>query len=117
MQKQKSNIGLIMLFLSFLTLIACEKTTLKPSVSFKDGVQPIFTSKCISCHPSVTKPDLREGNSYKALTDGKFFNTANPTESKLYMKLMPINASHGNKIDASQLLTILSWIEKGANND
>ncbi|MCK4922419.1 MAG: hypothetical protein KAS71_15305, partial [Bacteroidales bacterium] len=57
---------LIILVFSYLTILSCEKYTIKPFeiapdmvVSFETDIQTIFENNCISCHGGTISPDLR----------------------------------------------------------
>ena len=56
------------------------------SVYFRLRYQPIFTANCVSCHGAIKAPDLRDGYSYKALTEGGYVNPP-ASRSKLYKKM------------------------------
>ena len=74
-------------------LSSCEKYSWIPevvnptdSVHFQAEIQPIFTANCISCHGAIKAPDLRDGNSYEALTEGGYVDLPGET-SELYTKM------------------------------
>ena len=83
-------------------------------VSFSTEVQPIFNSSCISCHKGSRNPDLREGNSYAALTSGGYV-TLPAADSKLYKKIT--SSSHASMTNQDQKSTIYLWIGQGAKNN
>ena len=86
------------------------------TISFSQDIQPIFTAKCISCHPTVYKPDLGSGKSYNALTNGSYVVAGEPATSPLYAKLKS-GGSMANYVSAAQLDLIYRWIYAGAKND
>jgi mono/diheme cytochrome c family protein len=110
------------LFFAGAALIAsCEKyayevETIDPEepVLFQTQIQPIFTSNCVVCHKASRAPDLREGNSFTALTEGGYVTL--PAESSiLYTKLL--EGSHkAFTLDIEKQL-ILTWIRQGAQNN
>lgn len=83
-------------------------------VKFATEIQPVFTAKCIGCHKGTRNPDLREGNSYAALTDGGYVNQP-ATGSKLYK--MMISGSHSSLSTQEDKNKILLWISQGAKNN
>ena len=55
-------------------------------VSFVNDLQPIFDTKCISCHGSsggIAGVNLSEGNSYAFLTASELLDMDTPENSKL----------------------------------
>jgi len=119
-----------LLFLSgtLLTLLtACEYTFIEPTpppppppagdtISYSQDVQPVFTAKCVSCHPAVYKPDLTTGKSYNALMTGNYVVAGKPAESSLYTKCAT-GGSMATYTSASDLDKIYRWIYAGAKND
>jgi hypothetical protein len=108
-------------------LTACEYTFIEPTpappiivgdtISYSQDIQPVFTSKCVSCHKTGGQaPDLSAGNSYTALTSGNLVVTGNPATSELYIVCKP-SGSMANFISADQLNLIYRWINAGAKND
>ena len=97
---------------------ACEKVVFPPSgdvyETFSASVQPIFNSDCISCHDGGRDPNLTEGNSYNALKNGGFIDTANPESSVLYEKL---TSTHASRTSENNKKIILDWIKDGAPNN
>ena len=84
-------------------------------VSFKGDIQPIFNSKCLSCHSGSQSPDLREGWSYDELIEGGY--VAEPDfacESILYQKFF---GTHDGRVSDDQLNEILGWIQEGAQDN
>jgi len=84
-------------------------------VSFSGDIQPIFNSKCTTCHSGAQAPDLREGWAYDELIDGGY--VAEPEfacESILYQKFFD---SHSGRLSDDQLMQILGWIQEGAQDN
>jgi len=102
-------------------LSSCEKYTYTPevinptdSVHFQAEIQPIFTANCVSCHGAIKAPDLRDGHSYEALTEGGYVNLPGET-SVLYQKI--ISADHTSRSTDVDKQKILIWINQGAHNN
>ncbi|MEN8249583.1 MAG: hypothetical protein ABFS32_11670 [Bacteroidota bacterium] len=118
----KSVIVSLLLYLAFTT--SCYYETITPElpeppegdVSFATEIQPIFTAKCISCHPTMGGLDLTEGNAYSNINDPKYINSTTPAESLIYTKA-DASGSHPAKYTAAESLLLLTWIEQGANNN
>ena len=87
---------------------------LPTNVSYSADVQPIFDDNCIMCHSGGQSPDLRAGWSYDELFDGEYVDTEFPCSSILYMKLAE---GHNNVPTEEELLTILGWIDEGAEDN
>jgi len=85
-------------------------------ISFAQDIQPIFNAKCITCHPTVSNPDLTTGNSYNALTSGNYVVAGDPVNSKLYNKCKP-GGSMSNYCTTDELNLISAWIYAGAKNN
>jgi hypothetical protein len=103
-------------------LASCEKYTFKPevintvdTVHFKTEIQPIFNAKCVSCHTSIRKPDLREGYSYNSLTTGGFVNK--PGESSILYLQMTTVSTHIPRSSDTEKQKVLIWINQGAKNN
>ncbi len=120
-KRQLTNVTFIALS-SFL-LIACEYNYVDTSgilpdeVSYKEHIQPVFQTTCISCHHNnATPPILRQEKSYEALINGSYINADNPEHSKLIKK---INTGHpfvDVPSDFEKQL-ILQWMTEGALNN
>jgi len=102
-------------------LSSCEKYTWIPevinpadTVYFQTQIQPIFTAKCITCHGAIKAPDLREGHSYKALTEGGYVNLPGET-SNLYLKMT--GQEHTPRSSEADKSNVLIWINQGAHNN
>jgi len=86
---------------------------LPTGVSFASDVQPIFDANCVMCHSGGQSPDLSPGWSYDELNDGGYVDTDFPCSSHLYTKL---SEGHNSPTD-EELLTILGWIDEGAEDN
>jgi hypothetical protein len=102
-------------------LSSCEKYSWMPekinpvdSVHFQAEIQPIFTANCVSCHGAIKAPDLRDGKSYKALTEGGYVNQPGET-SELYTKM--IGSEHSPRSSDVDKQKVLIWINQGAHNN
>jgi hypothetical protein len=87
---------------------------LPTNVSFSADVQPIFDAGCVMCHGGAQVPDLRPDWSYDELIDGEYVDTDFPCSSKLYETL---TGSHADRIEEDEVLTILGWIDEGAEDN
>jgi len=106
------------------TFVVAGGTEVTEEVSLTKDIQPIFNNSCNSsgCHNAGgLKPDLSEGNSFNALTNGGYINQETPEESELYLWLsgerstaMPPSGTQ-NPSNINQL--VLAWIKQGANNN
>lgn len=115
--------GLVIVLIVSATAIfsSCEKYKFSPpevdpntTWSLSQDIQPIFTSKCASCHGGAQQPDLREGRSRESLTRRGYVET--PAESsRLYTKLQ--SGSHESYATEVEKLKILYWIQQGAQNN
>jgi hypothetical protein len=88
-----------------------------PPVSFKNEVEPLFTTaNCVSCHSGSTKPDLRAGKAYASLTSNNFVKANDPDNSKL---IQYINAGHNtaSSLTGAQKALVSKWITEGAKNN
>ena len=84
------------------------------TVYFQSEVQPIFNAKCISCHGAIKAPDLRDGKSYEALTEGGYVDQPGNT-SELYLKMT--GSDHAPKSSDIDKQTVLIWINQGARDN
>lgn len=95
-------------------------------VSYSGQVQPIFTSNCGSCHGSSGNVNL---SSYSALMNSVGSNYGNnvvvagdANASGLVDKVEP-NPQHGSRmpiggsLTTTEIQTIRTWINEGANNN
>ncbi len=84
-------------------------------------IQPIFDSKCVTCHP-VAYPylDLRRGRSYRQLyrvsaaTNPAFERVIPGRPDLSYLVIHPPDPSNRNLLTASERRTIVDWIRAGA---
>ncbi len=125
MNQKLRNIRQILLAFTLLVAVSgfssCEKYTYNPPAvdpvypwSFQDDIQPIFNSKCVSCHGGVTSPNLSGGSAYQSLTRGNFITP--PGESaRLYTKM--IAPDHISRSSETDRLIVLYWITQGALNN
>ena len=102
-------------------LSSCEKYSWMPEkidpvipVLFQTEIQPIFNANCISCHGAIKAPNLRDGYSYKALTEGGYVDQPGET-SKLYTKMT--GAEHTPRSTDVDKQKVLIWINQGAHNN
>jgi hypothetical protein len=102
-------------------LSSCEKFSFIPEkinpeipIHFQAEIQPIFTSNCITCHSGIRPPDLRDGHSYKALTEGDYVNKPGES-SKLYLKMT--STEHTPRSTDKDKQNVLIWINQGALNN
>ncbi|NOX45671.1 MAG: hypothetical protein GXO89_01675 [Chlorobi bacterium] len=123
MKKTLSALTVFGIAFTMVFLSSCEKAYLVPeeidieSVSYSSDVQPFFDAKCILCHNGSGIPlDLTSPGSYDALIGGDYIDTDNPTESKLYGKMMP-GESMTDYASPSEREMTLAWIKEGANNN
>ena len=125
MNHESKTAGRILIVMFFITafsgLMACEdfkipQPEVDPSVpySLQTDIQPIFTGNCISCHGGSRSPDLREGKSYKSLTDGGY--VALPAETSLLYSTIT-GSEHYPRSTSTEKLKILYWIEQGAQDN
>ncbi len=105
---------------------SCEWVTIEPivpdlpdpdeEISFSVDIQPIFTNKCVGCHPPTRGLDLSDGNAYNSINNETFINSTTPSESLIYTKADP-NGSHSAKYSITEAALLLRWIEEGAQNN
>ena len=99
------------------TLVTPAKVVIPPNVkiSFKDTIQPIFTSSCLGsfCHSGSVSPNLTVGKAYADLQAGGFINTAAPAQSILYVEMAP-GGGMSSHCTSDQAELVLAWITKGA---
>lgn len=118
----------IVICASLALLTSCEYDTVVPEkftpppidttvvISYSLDIQPIFDANCVSCHPSVYKPDLTPSNSYNALISGDYLVAGDPEASELYTKCKP-GASMAQYCSSEQLALIYGWIYADAKNN
>lgn len=91
---------------------------------FSTDVQPIFDSKCTSCHP-IAYPylDLRRGQAYgdlvrvSAATRPAFERVVPGKPEFSYLLLHPPDPSLRGVLTPADRATIAAWIEAGARDD
>jgi len=88
-------------------------------VSYSADLQPIWDANCTSsgCHGGGHNPLLTSGESYNAIIDGGYVNTATPTESVLYKVLNQGSMPPTGKLPSSDIQKVLDWIRNGAPNN
>ena len=113
-------VGLV-LIASIEVFSSCEKysymgPTVDPNATwhFQTDIQPIFTANCITCHGSIQSPNLSNGKSYLALTNGGYVNLP-AVSSKLYVQMT--SSSHTARSTDTEKLKVLYWITQGALNN
>lgn len=119
----KNFIHLLIVFSASMLVYSCSYSVLedfpieKPSdVSFSLTIEPIFDAQgCTGCHPSTAQLDLKAGNAYASIMDGRV-DLAAPENSLIYTKANP-DASHPKVYTNQQALELLTWIEEGALNN
>ena len=110
--------------MALVTLWSCEYEKIQPdlppstdTVYYSSDIQPIFNKGCTGCHGvGLTPPDLTAANSYNALTNGSFINTADPASSIIYTEMTSGGgmSQYTNQSDAN---LVLVWIQQGAKNN
>ena len=100
---------------------ACEKHTyvIEPpeiisGISYSQDIQPIFDSKCVRCHAGSTSPDLRQVNSYSALSNGGYLSLP-AEESGLYKAI--VDNMHSSFTNQDEKNKIYSWLADGAKEE
>ena len=116
-----------------LTFVSCKKDigplyvapSVIPPVSFRNDVQPIFNSSCISCHNAAHQYlQLDSCCSYYELlftgANAPYVDTANPSQSLIIKRMtgeigptMPLSGA----LPQSEIDLVLRWIEEGAENN
>ena len=120
MAKIPKNLFWVIIMLAMIYLSSCEKYSyeVKPpeisadTVFFKAEIQPIFDTKCVSCHKASLSPDLRPDKSYKAIIDGGYVNVDLPAEESKLFKILDV-PSHTSFTTLDERNKILSWIFQG----
>ncbi len=87
---------------------------LPTNVSYSGDVQTIFDASCVMCHSGGQSPDLRPDWSYDELIDGGYVDTDFPCSSYIYEIL---TGSHSDRVTEDEVLTILGWIDEGAQDN
>jgi hypothetical protein len=111
----------LVLIVAVAGLSSCEKYSFAPptinpldTIYFQADIQPIFTANCITCHGALRAPDLRNGKSYKSLTEGGYV-TLPGESSTLYV--MMTSSDHIPRSTDGDKLKVLAWINQGAMNN
>ena len=117
--------------------VPADGTAAARSVSFAEGVQPIFDTHCVVCHQYGVEQaglNLEDGDAYANLVNVKSTQSPLPRvapgkvqESYLVHKLrgthgevggtgvrMPLSASGGSAMSAEEDELVTRWIEQGA---
>lgn len=87
-------------------------------VLFQDQIQPIFTSKCTTCHGTGGQsPDLSDGNAYTSIMNG-YVTAGDPEESKIYYYIAPDTSTHSRrKYSNEEASLVYLWISQGAEDN
>lgn len=112
------------IILIFILLSSCEQVVYPPpdlpgagdTISYSLSVQPIWDSKCVSCHDENggREPYLNPEVSYDELISGGFIDTANVESSEL---LIVLDGFHKSKVTDLDRQIITMWISQGAKNN
>lgn len=87
-------------------------------ISFSADIQPIFDSKCVSCHTAGKQlPDLSAANAYSSLNSTRYINSSSPAQSKIYTRANPSNTDSHPKYSEAEAALVLIWIQQGAKNN
>lgn len=116
--------NIIILLVSMIVIFACEYekiTYVAPDptipVSYATDIQPIWDKGCVGCHGvGQTPPDLTADNSYNALINEGYVDTAQPEQSTIYT-CMITGGSMAAYTNASDAGKVLVWIQQGAQNN
>ncbi|MFH1295922.1 MAG: cytochrome c [Bacteroidota bacterium] len=114
----------IMLMAGMVTLFSCEYEKIvydvpDPTiqVSYATDIQSIWNKGCVGCHGTgQNTPDLTATNSYNALINGGFVDTAAPDQSVIYTSMIS-GGSMAPYTNAKDAGTVLIWIQQGAKNN
>lgn len=103
-------------------VIEIEDIPANTAISFSNDIQPIFNTNCVSCHPSVSDPDLTEGNSYTFLTvtDPDMVVPNDADGSELYQRLLGIGGGimpPSGALSDADISLVKNWINQGALNN
>ncbi|GIU12482.1 MULTISPECIES: c-type cytochrome domain-containing protein [unclassified Shewanella] len=112
---------------------------LKPNISFKHQVLPIFQASCIECHSDTGEGSVRTGlvlDSYASLMrgtkNGPVIVAGSPASSTLYLAIdhqldtsiqMPphhddhLSQGESKPLTSEQIKVIKEWIEEGAQDN
>lgn len=120
------NIAFAFLIIAIVGLTACEKYSYDPPVyvppdttqpydpvSYSQQIAPLFPAyNCTGCHGGAISPDLRESESYEALTEGGYINVDSYKESIVVKKIE--DPGHGGTWSTKDLWLLFDWIYIGA---
>ena len=109
-------------------LIGCGQKT----VSYRDQIQPILTSRCVPCHgPEIARDKIRM-ESYLELMNSRTRSGKQPlviagdlAQSRLYVLCstsqpqfrMPPDTSHRTPLPKEELVLLSRWIMQGAKEN
>lgn len=116
--------NMIILIVGLAALASCEYEKITydvpdPTVpvSYAADIQTIWDKGCTGCHGvGKTPPDLTPANSYNALINGGFVDTAQPGQSGIYTS-MATGGSMAPYTNAADAGKVLVWIQQGARNN
>jgi hypothetical protein len=113
--KNKQLTSLLMGVL-ILGMVSCEYQTIVPvplPVDFTKDIEPVFLKrKCTVCHTSAQQPNLTKDYAFNSLMSMNLLDTANPANSKLYVKIT--SGHNSSSVAESEKALILRWISEGA---
>jgi hypothetical protein len=122
--EEMKRVFLILAGMLILVLSGCSDYTIPApecpdgttGLSYKNDIQPIFNSNCITCHSGNQSPDLSEGWSYEELIEGGYvvIPPDNPCDSKIYQVF---SSTHSGRASDEEVLDILGWIQDGAQDN
>jgi hypothetical protein len=118
------KISLLGVLLTGFTFTACEYQFVEPEqiilpddpISFATEIQPVFNSKCNTCH-TVTSPVLTDGNAYQNLMSGGYIDLNNPESSVIYVKVSSGHPGGSSAFNSTERAILLKWIQEGAENN
>ncbi len=122
--------GLAISIASFFLIVSCDSST-QYRASYSHDIQPIFNTKCLSCHGNAGQNNL-ELTTYESTMNGQSLNcpivvSGNADASLLYEAVskpdaeqsrishrMPLNT---NPLTVTQIQLIEDWIIEGAKDN
>jgi len=121
---KRKLLNMVILIIGMIVIFSCEYEKITydapdPTVpvSYATDIQPIWDKGCVGCHGvGEIPPDLTPENSYNALINEGFVDTAQPDQSVIYTKMATGGsmAPYTNAYDAG---LVLLWIQQGAKNN
>jgi hypothetical protein len=125
------------LTLIVLTFVSCSKkmptqtddTPIDTNVTYSANIQPMFNSRCVSCHSASVPQSGVNLSSYASTmaSRGSLYNalivvTGNADQSALYDKLLSSprfgsRMPQGGSLTAQQIAIVRAWINAGAPNN